>query len=135
MRNLHPNINRAAAFIAAAPSPFSLVAIAARLLAAISTRRGVDCSLGKGRRSLGQHLRDSLGGVLRQCGGYNLNWQRGNLHTSPHPTSTNLASTTIERLWHKRGENTVNCNEVNAILNKNAEMSSLAGSFIARVQS
>ena len=130
----HPDIHRAAALVAIALSPFSLVAIAARLLAAIGTWRRIDGALGNRNSSLGLDLRHDFGGVLRQGRRHDWRWERGYLHGA-----TRLTSTTITRFWHGLDENSVNRSlnrkEVNAILNKNAEIGSLQGLSVEQVQS
>ena len=126
----YTNIHRATALVAVALSPFSPVAIAARLLAAIGTRRGIDRALGNRNSSLGLDLRHDLGGVLRQGRGHDWRWDRGYLHGF-----TCITSTTIRRFWHGRCEKTVNRDLVNAILNKNAEISLLPAISVEQVQS
>ena len=130
MKKSHANIDRAAAFVAAALSPFGLVAIAARLLAAIATRRRIDGALRNRRGSLGLDLRNRFGSILRQRHGRDGCLQRDDLHARPR-----LTATTIRRFSHKQRENTVNRAKVNAILNKNFQTNSIKGSFMKQVQS
>jgi hypothetical protein len=133
MEKSHANIDRAAAFVAATLSTLGFVAVATRLLTAIGTRRGIHGALRNRRGCLGLSLRNRFGSVLRQSHGRNRGLQRGNLHAFPR-----LTSTTIKRFSHSRYENTVNCDKVNAILNKNSQTnyaSYLKGVFIEWVQS
>jgi hypothetical protein len=130
-RASHPDVQRAAALVAAALTALSLVTVATRLLATVGVGRGINSALGYRHRSLSLNLLwNSLGGVLGQGHGHNWGRKRGYLHNA-----TRLTSTTIKRFSHGRSENPVNCTEVNVILSKNAEIGSLQGISMEQVQS
>lgn len=114
------NIDRAAGFSRAALSPslaaFSLVAVAARVLAAIGTRRGIDGALNDRRGRLGLNLWNRLSRVLRERRRQHRWLERRNVHNE-----LRLIPVNTMQFWHRHGEETVNFQWINTILNKTSQ--------------
>lgn len=131
MRDLDANIDRAAAFAAgAALSPFSLIAIAARLLTTLGAGRGIDSALDQRCRSLGLNLRRHFGSILRKRYRLGRNWKGRNLDHG----ITRLTSTFTRLFSHMRNEHLVNPKGINMILNKCHQIILLNGFFGLEVQ-
>ena len=113
MKFSNANVDGAAALAAPAVSgPF--FGIAAALVAAFRTRRGIDRALRERSYRLSLNLRHSLRrGLLRQGRRHNWSLERGNLHNNPALTPMN-----IYRLSRPRNEEIVNRFGLNVILGK-----------------
>jgi hypothetical protein len=126
MRKLDANINRAAGFSAArvsALSTFGFIAVAARLLATLGARRGIDRPLNDRRCRLCLNLWNRLGGILREYRGRQHRClERRYIHNFPR-----LTSTTITRFLHRQNEKRVNDEWVNSFLNKTIQTTLFAG--------
>jgi len=129
MSNLNANINRTAALPFTGLSALGAVAVAARLVASLTARGGIDSPLNEGRRSLGLDLRNRLRDVLGQGGRYYRGWEGCYLHLFSR--LTHIRQT---QFLHSRNEDSVNHPRVNMILKKSLQIISLIGVFTAEVQ-